>query len=262
MAARVRDSTGPGPANQPMRPTRSLVAGFVGAGALYVLAAVLTMSWGHTVRPLYEGIGPSAPYRWVHPPPAFKSTNAAPVAVSESFDLPSGGSAEEPAGSGDGQLALTLPAAAIPPSSGNTTVLVSVTPVDPAKLGRLPAGLYSDGNAYLVTASYEPGKVPIPSAAQPVDAVLRTPVSSVALLISADGKSWVRIPDQHIPNQAAVAASFSSFGYLVAAANVVVVPRSSSSAASLVLVVGLGAAALLLLAAAVVWRGDLRRPRR
>lgn len=242
-----------------MRSRRSLLVGFVAAGALYVLAALLTMSLGRTVRPLYEGIGPSSPYRWVHPPPAFKPTNVAPVAVSESFDLPSGGSPEEPAGSGDGQLALTLPAGAIPSSPGHTTVLVSVTPVDPAKLGRLPAGLYSDGNAYLVAAFYDPGMARIATSAQPIDAVIREPVSSVAFLTSTDGKSWVRVPDQHIPNQAAVATSFTSFGYLLTAANLVVVPPSSSSAASLVLVVGLGLAAVLLLAAAVIWRGDRRR---
>ena len=44
--------------------------------ALYVATVVGTMSFGHHVRPLFEGIGPPPPYRWVHPPPGFASGNA------------------------------------------------------------------------------------------------------------------------------------------------------------------------------------------
>ncbi len=239
---------------------RRVTAGFGVAALVYVVAAVVTIGTaGHPLRPLYEGIGPSAPYRWVHPPPAFRSTNTPPVAVTESFDLTPTGSQEEPGGSGDGQLALTLPAGAIPPAPGRTSVLLGVTPVDPGKLAPLPLGLFADGNAYLVNAFYEPGHVPIQTAAKPIDAVVRTPVSSVALLASPDGKNWTRIPEQHIPTQAAVSTSFTTFGYLLAAANVVVVPPGSSSGTSIVLPVGLGIAALLLLSAAVIWRSDRRR---
>jgi MYXO-CTERM domain-containing protein len=225
-----------------------------------VVAAVATIgTGGHPLRPLYEGIGPSAPYRWVHPPPAFRSTNTPPETVTESFDLTPTGSQEEPGGSGDGQLALSLAAGAIPPSPGRNSVLLSFAPVDPAKLGPLPVGLFSDGNAYLVTAFYQPGRVPIPAPAKPIDAVIRTPVSSTALLISTDGKAWTRTPDQHIPTQAAVAATITSFGYLLAVANVPVVPPSSSSGTSIILPIGLGIASLLLLGAALLWRSDRRR---
>jgi hypothetical protein len=242
------------------RPTLAAAGALAVATGLYLVAALVTVGpEGRQLRPLYEGIGPSAPYRWVSPPSAFKASNVAPVAVSESIDLTSSGTPEEPAGSGDGQLVLTLPAGAIPPSSGHTSVVISVAPVDPGKLGPLPPGLYSDGNAYKVTAEYLPGRVSIPMAAQPVDAVLRTPVTSAELLTSPDGKTWSRIPDQHIPNQAAVSTSFTAFGYLLAAANVPLVTNPSSSGAGLLLVVGLGIAAVLLLAAALIWRSDRRR---
>ena len=242
------------------KPVVATASGFAVALAFYLAAALVTAGpERQQLRPLYEGIGPSSPYRWVSPPPAFRANNVSPVPVSESFDLTSSGSPEEAAGSGDAQLAITLPAGSIPPSTGQTSILISVTPVDPAKLAPLPPGLYSDGNAYRVTADYEPGKVSIPAAAQPMDAVLRTPVSSVALLTSPDGKSWTRIPDQHIPNLAAVATTFTNFGYLLAAANVPVVSKSSSSSAGIVLVVGLGIAAVLLLAAALIWRSERRR---
>ena len=242
------------------RLNRRALIGFAAVAAVYLVAAVATIgTGGHPLRPLYEGIGPSAPYRWVHPPPAFRSTNSAPVAVMESFDLTPTGSQQEPGGSGDGQLALTFPAGAIPPSPGKTSVLLSFAPFDPGKLGAVPVGLFSDGNAYLVTAFYEPGHVPIPAPAKPVDAVIRTPVSSTALLTSIDGRTWTRIPDQHIPTQAAVAATITSFGYLLTVTNVPVVAASSSSGTSIILPIGLGIAALLLLGAAVLWRSDRRR---
>lgn len=76
----------------------------------------------------------------------------------------------------------------------------------------------------------------------------------MALLSSTDGKTWTRIPDHHIPGQAAVATTFTRFGYLLAAANVVVVPASSSSGTSILLVVLLGVAAAVLLTFSIFWR--------
>lgn len=242
------------------KPVVATASGLALAVMFYLVAGLVTAGPEHRqLRTLYEGIGPNAPYRWVHPPPAFKATNVSPLPVSESFDLTSSGSPEEPAGSGDGQLSVVVPAGAIPASTGRTSVLISVTPIDPAKLGPLPPGLYSDGNAYRLTADYEPGRVPIPATAHPMDAVLLTPLTSVALLTSPDGRSWTRIPDQHIPNQAAVATTFTTFGYLLAAANVPVGSTSSSSNAGIVLVVGLGIAAVLLVTAALILRSDRRR---
>lgn len=243
-----------------MTAKRKVLFGFAAVAGLYLIASLVTVAvGGHRLRPLYEGIGPSAPYRWVHPPPAFESTNTRPVAVSETFAITSTGSPEEPAGSGDGQIELTLPAGAIPPVPRQDSVLVSVTPTDPAKLGRLPAGLYSDGNAYLITVTYQPSGKRLNTAAKPIDAVIRTPLSSAALLASADGKTWTRILDQHIPSQAAIATTYTDFGYLLTAANVPVVPPSSSSGSSVLLLVALGLAAVLLLGLSAIWTGKGRR---
>ena len=247
-----------------MSTNRKLLSGFAAAAAVYLIASVVTITaTGHRFRPLYEGIGPSAPYRWVHPPAAFKSTNITPVAVTQTLQLTSAGSEQSGAATIDGQLVLSLPAGAIPPARSNQSVDLTITPVDPVKLAPLPPGLYSDGNAYRITAVYQPTKTAIPAAAKPIDAVLRTPVSSAALLASTDGKSWVRVADQHIPTQAAVATTFTNFGYLLAAANVPVVTGSSSSSTNIVLLAGLGLAAIAAVTVSLLWRADRRRrPRR
>jgi hypothetical protein len=195
----------------------------------------------------------------VRPPLQFKFSNTVPTPVSQSFNLTAAESPPVQTGSGDGQLVLSLPAGAIPVPAHQRVVLLTVTPLDPARLGTLPVALYSDGNAYRVTASYQPGGAPIGSAAHPIDMVIETPVPSAALLTSLDGRSWTRLADHHIPSQAAVSATFTRFGYVLAAANVPVVTKPVSGGTSVVIVVVLGLAALVPLAAAVIWRWRRRR---
>lgn len=233
---------------------------FVIAAVLYVAACVVTIGTGtHPLRPLYEGIGPAAPYRWIHPPAQFKASNNPPYPVSESVTMTPKGSPQAVITSGDGQLVLTLPAGAIPAHAGDGTLLLALTPLDPAKLGALPVALFSDGNAYHVTASYQPSGRPVELAAQPMDAVVVTPVPSAALLQSTDGQTWTRVDDHHIPNQAAVAATITQFGYYMAAANVPVVTKAVSGSTRILLVVGLGLVALVPIVAAVFWRAGRRR---
>jgi hypothetical protein len=243
--------------------TRRLAAAFIVAAAVYLVSAVATIGTSsHPLRPLYEGIGPAPPYRWVRPPPAFKATNIAPIAVSQTSTLTSTGSIQTQISTTDAQLALSLPAGAIPPSPSHSALRLGITPVDPAKLGQLPPGLYPDGNAYRVSASYQPNQQPIAEAVKPIDGILRTPVPSVALFTSVDGQTWSRLVDHHIPGQAAVATTFTKFGYLLAASNVPVVTRSSSRATTIWLVVGLGVVAVLLVAVLLLRRsGRLRWPR-
>jgi hypothetical protein len=243
-----------------MSQRRSRKLGLATAAAVYLTACLAVIGTSrHPLRPLYEGIGPAAPYRWVHPPAAFKATNIAPLASSQTIDLTAFGSPQTGVATIDGQLVLTLPAGAIPASPPNTSVAISITPLDPATLGALPPGLYPDGNAYHVAAAYQPSGTRIPAPVRPVDAIVQTPVPSTALLGSSDGKTWVRVADHHIPSQAAVAATLTNFGYLLAAANVPAVTKHGSGGPGVLLVVILGLVAVIPLAAAVIWRHRRRR---
>ena len=128
----------------------------------------------------------------------------------------------------------------------------------------MPPGLYADGNAYLVTASSQPGATAIADAAQTIDGVIETPAPAKTVLLSADGRSWTPIPTHHIPGRAAVATTFSRFGYVLAAADVPVIPSTTVGTGSggVLLPILLGLAALVAVTAAILWRrrGGTRGP--
>jgi len=247
---------------------RSSLRWGVAIAVLYLVACVATIATGaHRLRPLYEGIGPAAPYRWVAPPAQFKATNLPPAHASELIDLTASGSPQIGGETSDGQLVLTIPAGAVPASTTQRAILVSITPFDPAQLGALPTGLHADGNAYRVTMAYSPSGQPIPASAHPVDLIIETPVPSVALLSSADGQTWARIADNHIPGRAAVFATFTNLGYFLAASGVPavtepvvpVVTRPVARGPRLLLVVIVGLVAVLSATAALIWRIGRRR---
>lgn len=223
---------------------------------VYLLACVLTIGIpGHPLRPLFEGVGPAPPYRWVSPPKQFEATNVQPIAVTQIIPVGATGSPATGVATPEGQLVLGLAAGTFLPSSGRD-VLMQLAPKDPRHLGAVPPGLFADGNAYLVTAIYHPGSSVITAAAKTVDAVIETPAPARTVLLSVDGRTWTPIPTHHIPGRAAVATTFVRFGYLLAAADVPVNPRASSSSGSdtVLLPVLLGFAALVAVTAAILWR--------
>jgi hypothetical protein len=246
-----------------MTTNRSRRLGFAIAALAYLAACLTTIGTaGHPLRPLYEGIGPAPPYRWVKPPAPFKATNVAPIAGTQTIPLTKTGSPQTGAATIDGQLVLALPAGAFPANDDRPAVTLTITPLDPTTLGALPAGLYPDGNAYHLSAQYQPNPTAITSAAHPIDAVVETPAPATTVLQSPDGKAWQPVATHHIPGRAAVATTFTQVGYLLAAASVPVVIKPSSGGSKILLVVILGLVAIVPLTAAVIWRNGSRRRRR
>ena len=239
--------------------SRALLLSLAAVAGVYLLAAALTATTsGHPVRPLYEGIGPAPVYRWVDPPRQFKATNIPPIAGTQTILLTSSGSPQAGSASLDGQLILNLAAGSFPRLDGDTTVELTINPEDPARQGALPAGLFPDGNLYLVTASYEPSHEAIPGAAHPIDAVIETPAPATTVLLSTDGKTWLPLPTHHIPGKAAVATTFSQLGYLLAAANTPVDVNAGRSSGwpvwRYLLPILLAVVVLVVVGAALVWR--------
>ncbi|MGH9190689.1 MAG: hypothetical protein ACRD0Q_11795 [Acidimicrobiales bacterium] len=192
-------------------------------GAVVMLAYVavaggtLRLSGRH-VRPLFEGVGPNAPYQWVKPPREFAATNVKPHAVRIGVALDAGGSVLSGAGSADGQLVLNLPPGAVPAHDADKEVEVGVTPLDPATLAPLPDELLPDGNAYRVEVAYRPSGKPVEVLAPPGNVVMTVPEPAAALLYSADGRSWARLPTQPVAGLSSVGATFERVGYYMAGA--------------------------------------------
>jgi hypothetical protein len=215
---------------------RYLLAG-VAVALVYLAVLVATLGLrGHHIRPLYEGVGPPAPYEWVNPPRQFASGNIVPNPTSAAISVAAGRSEAAGLSSGDAQVIVNVAAGAIPTPPGTITVGVTITPLDPATLGLLPSNLHPDGNAYRIVMTAEPSHAPIGSLTQPGNIFLTLPLGGTALLYSPDGRSWQSLPVQHVPGQIALGAAFAQPGYYLAGTSAVVVRGGGGSGSGSVIV--------------------------
>lgn len=185
----------------------------------YVAVSVATIGLsGRHVRPLFEGIGPSSPYRWVKPPPLFAPGNVSPAAISTDVALSALDAAFQ-VSTGDGQVSVNVPAHGVAAPAGVTTVKVSITPGDPAKLGPLPAGLRPAGNAYEVTLTYQPSGSGTGPLAKDGNITLVLPEPARSIAYSPDGRTWQQLPAQAIGSVTTVGTSFHAGGWYLGTAD-------------------------------------------
>ncbi|MDQ4131823.1 MAG: hypothetical protein M3179_01140, partial [Actinomycetota bacterium] len=161
----------------------------VAAGYAAVYVITLVASDRHQ-RPLFDGFAPSAPYRWVDPPPELETGNQKPEPSSTELPLGDQGLPVGQANSDDGQLVLNLPEGSVPPRPGESTVRIVIVPLAPDTLGPLPPSRYAAGNAYQVEMTYQPSGEKIESLTTPGNILLTLPWAGSELLQSADGQSW------------------------------------------------------------------------
>jgi hypothetical protein len=246
--------------------TRSRVALLAGVGiaVLYLAGAALSGRASLLARrPLLDGLAPPVPYRWVKPPPDLASSNKEPVSLRFSVKLGATGSQLGAFSTSDGQFNLVLSEGAVPASPGQTSVAVSVDPVDPATLGPAPPGLLLAGNAYRIQASYRPSDAKVDTLGGQSSVGLIYPLLATAVadpsghlvLASADGRSWQRLESTDTPGTHQVSAGLGITGYVVAA-----VPPAGAGGGSggdgrgRVLLAATAGAALLVLAALLARR--------
>ena len=117
----------------------------------------------------------------------------------------------------NGQVVLNLSEGAIPGRGRDTEVRVTVIPLDPHKLGALPAGLTPDGNAYEVRLRYRPSGAAVPALTAPGNIILATPEPASVLLFSADGRGWEVLDTQRVGGPDSVGGPFRRAGHYVAA---------------------------------------------
>jgi hypothetical protein len=180
---------------------------------LYVAVAVATRGVsGRPVLPLFEGIGPPPAYRWVKPPAAFVAGNVKPRTVD--VDFPLTGPAEPMAlTTPDGQFLVNLPSGAFPPHDSDTSVHATITPLDPATLGPLPAGVAADGNAYRLQLTYQPSATPVAILAGEGNVIMTAAHQAESLLHSDDGRSWTTLRSQHLGDPTMIGATLTGGGY-------------------------------------------------
>ena len=92
----------------------------------------------------------------------------------------------------------------LPAAQGQTGVVMKIQPLAPATLGALPPGKEASGNAYRVTATFQPSGTPITQFGAAVTITLIYPaVASTGvtppprtIMWSKDGTSWQPITTQ------------------------------------------------------------------
>ena len=189
----------------------------LGLAAAYALVCLTTLRvTGHDVRPLFEGVGPSSPYRWVNPPKDFAPGNVKPGASSTDVEVLGGGSKASGLLSSDSQLVINLDVNAVPPRAGDNRVTVKFVPLDPAKLGKLTPPMRPDGNAYRVEMTYKPSGAPVTGLTSPGNLLVIVPEPADTVLFSEDGRTWKPLESQHESGSGAESTTFTSAGYYVA----------------------------------------------
>ena len=238
MAALPRDAGGHPPAG-PALTTRTRLLGGVALLA-YLVACVATLRLtGHHVRPLFEGIGPPPVYRWVDPPPEFKVGNVPPEGARRELPLGEKGSSLSSLPSGDAQAVVNLPEGAVPAKAGDTVAVVEFDPLAPRGLGPVPAGLEADGNVYRVTISYGPSGQAVPTVAKPGNFVMSLPHGGVAILWSADGKQWQRLPTQEVGAPTTLGVQFERAGYYLGASTPIPPAQKKNDIGTVILLVAI-----------------------
>ncbi|MEO8476408.1 MAG: hypothetical protein ABI572_05070 [Actinomycetota bacterium] len=183
-----------------MSPSRRAL---VGGLALVAVWAALAAWSGHLSPlarlPLLDGLGPAAPYRWVSPPPDLAAGNQPPSSGEFTLELDEAGVRGQVLITSDNQVTVIVADRAIAPLAGETSVRLSVDPIDPAALASPDGGLVTFGNAYAVTASYQPSGTEVRRLDGSIDLILLYPVTpnvhaaTHTMLRSATGSAWKKL---------------------------------------------------------------------
>ncbi len=187
------------------------------AVALLYIAAVAGSHWAGLipVRPLFDGMMPPPPYRYVNPPIEFIRENQPALAGTGMLRLTDTGSEPGSAATNDGQAVVTFASNTVAPQAGESAVLVTLTPLDP---GRVAAQLRdrADGNAYRVEIVYAGSRAPA-VLQRPFTVVLRYPVHATEIY-QAGSPGWEVLPTTYFPTSFVVYAESRRVGTFVATA--------------------------------------------
>ena len=244
------------------------VVGLVGLGLALAYVATIGVTLGlhpGRLRPLYEGFTPPSSYHWVNPPRIFAAGNQKPGVTRQTVELGPQGSVATGISTDDGQLVLGLAAGAVAPHRSDTSVAVTITPLDPAELAPLDAPYRANGNAYLIAMVYQPSRTAVRALVDPgASLVLITPEVGPNLFTtpSAHGP-WTSVPAHAIPpTDLTLGASVKVPGYELAGTTLPPpVYHHSSSVSTVEVSVAVGVLAVAVIGAGVVFsRRRRRRP--
>jgi hypothetical protein len=240
------------------------VATGAAAIAVYAIGSLLSARLGVQPAPMLDGLSPPPPYKWVDPPPELAADNEEPSGGSFTLDLTRKGSTAGAFSTPDSQATVIVSQGSIAAADGQESVRIELTPLDPDRLASPPSELEFAGNAYRITATYEPGEQPVTEVTAGADqrVVLVYPAAAgdpehepVTLLSSPDGEEWTRLETNDASAIQQAQATFETFGYFV-----VVRPPAETGLSTSAIGVVILSVVLLALGALVIMR-NVRRGR-
>ncbi|MGQ0571729.1 MAG: hypothetical protein ACT4P5_19675, partial [Armatimonadota bacterium] len=164
----------------------------IAAAFLYLIAVAASHRAGLIpIRPLYDGLAPPSPYRWVRPPLEFRSENKTPEAGTNMLALAPEGSDPGSIVTGDGQAAVIFPQGAVAPENGETSIKVTITPLDPDAVVSARLRRRVTGNAYRIDAVYGGSGQPV-TLRKPVTVLLRYPTHATEIWRSGE-PAWAML---------------------------------------------------------------------
>ena len=215
---------------------RALALGLVAIAAYAALAAWSGALSPLARRPMLDGIGPNAPYRWVAPPPDLASTNQPPEGGTFAVKLTHTGSEPGVFFTGDAQVTLVLDADAFVPQGDDRTVRLDVEPLDPADFADPASGLTAFGNVVRIRASYQPSGTEVSRLDRSMSVLLVYPVTPTFHALSHgiqlstnDGDRWAPLQSNDSLATQQVEARTQRLGLIVVAGEPVPFTASPSS---------------------------------
>jgi hypothetical protein len=254
-------------AASPPRPRsrrRSRIGLAVAVVAGYLASAVVSGHLSPLARhPVLDGFGTPQAYRWVNPPPDQAASNQKPGSASTTLRLADGASGY--VFTPDGQAALIVGKRTFQGkgAAGQTGVLITISPLDPRTLGKLPPHLESSGNAYRVKTSFQPSGQAISAFTAPVTLLLIYPAIASSgirppprtILWSKAGASWTKLPTQDSHQGLQAVATIRAPGtFLVATAPIPAAATTNSRLRLLAIGIMVGLAVFVLAGIAYVLR--------
>jgi hypothetical protein len=223
VAASIRHGADHAAAADPVTGSRRALIAGLAIAAVYLVGAVASGRISPLARrPLLDGFAPPPPYRWVRPPPSLAATNQPPSGGGFVIVLdPTAGSEAGVFSTDDSQASLALGEGAISTKTGDSSVLLEITPLAPAGAATVPRGMQLIGNVYRISATSQPSSSSVGTLTESGQLVLAYPASADGLLHrhtllrSADGRSWTAIQSIDSIGQHLAQGNVSKLGYFI-----------------------------------------------
>jgi len=175
--------------------SRARLIAWVGLLTVAVAFVVVRTAIGGA-RPFLDGYTPPPPYRWVSPPPSLAKSNQPPTGGTTTIGLTDGSSDAAGAFTDDGQITVSFNPGTFTDSTGQTGVLVQITPLVPQPAS--PAGVIADGNVYSMKATFVPNGKPATVLHTPVLLDMRYPSHKPDAIYRVEGRSWTPLDNSTV----------------------------------------------------------------